>query len=55
MTAQQAKDLQDLLASYWKNKGSGKRVNRNIEELVVLLAQIHLGEFKFIMENMDEY
>lgn len=42
MTLLQAKELESLLAAYWV----AKKKNKNLEQMVVLLAQIILREFR---------
>lgn len=51
MSPQQASDLKDLLAAYWKKKGQGKSTRKTLDELTVLLAQIGLMQWKIIMET----
>lgn len=54
MTLQQIKDMQILLALYWKKKAQKKRINKELEEMIVLLAQMSISDFHQIVENMSD-
>lgn len=54
MSPQQASDLKDLLALYWKKKGQGKSTRKTLDEMTVLLAQIALTQWKIMMDGPPE-